>query len=99
MLIRPLEEKVEKLAGFKVDLCIKIDQVHIELKKLKKGKVTNAVYVCVCLEEVIVTTAIIKIMTALAVCAYVYACSNKSLRQDIPKYGKFVQRRKVFGFA
>ena len=67
MLIRPLEEKVEKLAGFKVDLCIKIDQVHIELKKLKKGKVTNAVYVCVCLEEVIVTTAISKIMTALSV--------------------------------
>jgi len=28
---------VEKLANFKVDLCFKIDQVLIELKKLKKG--------------------------------------------------------------
>jgi len=43
-LIRPLEERVDKLANFKVDLCIKIDQVHIELKKLKKG----AVLVLIC---------------------------------------------------
>jgi len=38
-LIRDLEEKVDRLANFKVDLCIKIDQVHIELKKLKKGAI------------------------------------------------------------
>jgi len=38
-LIRDLEEKVDRLADFKVDLCIKIDQVHIELKKLKKGAI------------------------------------------------------------
>ena len=32
---------MEKLANFKVDLCLKIDQVLIELKKLKKGTVMN----------------------------------------------------------
>ena len=36
-MIRPLEEKAERLANFKVDLCLKIEQVHFELLKLKKG--------------------------------------------------------------
>jgi len=39
-LVRPLEQRVDKLANFKVDLCVKIDKVKIELNKLKKGEVT-----------------------------------------------------------
>jgi len=32
-----LEEQVDRLANFKIDLCMKIDQVLDELRKLKKG--------------------------------------------------------------
>jgi len=36
-LVYPLEKEVLKLKGFKVDLCYKIDQVNLEIMKLKKG--------------------------------------------------------------
>jgi len=39
MIIKPIESEVERLADFKVDLCLKIDHVLIELKKLKKGTI------------------------------------------------------------